>query len=214
MSSFLYEENELKLSFEIESDKKKQYDFAYYVYQDGRIIDRVWYQPTNKHETLQVTPVYSGGYQIRLFIRENKKIVFNEVTPVLWVDTLHEKQILTTFPSEKIFFSDHPVKYVFEEAKDDVRYLVLSFSGLYATEFQGGAPVYNHMRTLTSVKAHKLFILDSYHNQFCYYVGFGGKLEFERSVLALITKIANEYRVPPENIIATGSSKGGALLQF
>lgn len=214
MSAFLYEENWLKWSFEIRKEKKKNYDFAYYVYQDERIIERIWYKEASKCEEILIKPIYSGAYKIRLFIRENKKIIFNEISSTLWIDTLHEKQIMTTFPSEKIFFSDNPVKYVFQEAKKDVRYLVLSFSGLYATEFQGGPPVYNHMRTLNSVKAHKLFILDSYQNQFCYYVGFGGEMDFERSVIALITKIANEYKVPPENIIATGSSKGGAAALY
>ncbi len=209
-----YQQGKLQLAFETTQKTKKYYEFAYYIYQDGQVIDRVWYETFKRQGKLTFKPIYSGSYQVRLFVRENGTVVFNQLSNVLWIDVLHKKQIETTLAAEKVFFSDHPVKYLFQAGNHDARHLVLSFSGLYSTEFQGGPPVYNHMRTLEPVLTHKLFILDSFQNQFCYYVGFGGEQEFERSVVALITTIANKYQIPAENIIATGSSKGGAAALY
>ncbi len=215
MSELKYEQDELRLTFKMKKrELGKNYEYAYYIYQDGQVIERIWYADFEQQEQLTFKPIYSGGYQVRLFIRENETVIFNQLSNILWIDTLHKKQIETTLAAEKVFFSDHPVKYLFQAGNNDAHYLVLSFSGLYSTEFQGGPPVYNHMRTLKPVAAHKLFILDSYQNQFCYYVGFGGEQQFERSVIALIMMVANKYGIPAENIIATGSSKGGAAALY
>ncbi|MEN2667694.1 hypothetical protein [Listeria aquatica] len=214
MGELEFKRNKLFMTFDIKKSFGKSYEYAYYIYQDDQITERIWYQEAQANMRFSVMPIYSGSYQIRLFIKENGEIIFNELSNLLWIDAIHKKQIETTFPKEKVFFSDNPVKYVFQKAKKESRYLILSFSGLYSTEFRGGPPVYNHMRTLTPVETHKLFILDSYLDQFCYYVGFGGEEDFERSVIALITMIANEYQIPPENIIATGSSKGGAAALY
>lgn len=211
-----FTEGKLKLAFEVDLLQLPEYEYAYYLYQDGKIVKRIWYQTTfSEQSEIVETPLFSGSYQIRLFIRYKEKIIFNKQSNIIWISVKKNRTISTNFNSEKVYFNDQPVKYVLQESKVNSPYLVISFSGLYSTEFQGGPPVYNHIRTLETVKTNKLFILDSYENQFCYYVGFGGSKEFERSVFALIMSVANRLKVPADNIIATGSSKGGtAALYF
>lgn len=215
LNELTYENEELKLSFEFKLPHSLEYEYAYYLYQDNKIVKRVWYQTSSvKYYQLKENIVFSGTYQIRLFIKYNKEIIFNELTNPISVNINKKSIIPTTFKSEKIFFNDIPIKYVLQESKIKSPYLIISFSGLYSTEFQGGSPVYNHIRTLESLKSNKLFILDSYENQFCYYVGFGGNKDYERSVISLITKIANKLDIPAKNIIATGSSKGGSAALY
>ncbi|MBC1566850.1 accessory Sec system protein Asp2 [Listeria booriae] len=213
MKDLVYKNAKISLSFTIKSSIK-DCEFAYYIYQDKQIIEKHWYEKLEKNSKIRFTPIYSGSYQIRLFIRKKDELVCNQLTNEIHIDRAAGKEIATTFPNEKVYFNDVPVKYLFQPAKKPSKHLILSFSGLYSTEFQGGAPVYNHIRTLEPVDANKLFILDSYQEQFCYYVGFGGAYDFERSVVALITTIANQLNIPAQNIIATGSSKGGAAALY
>ncbi|MBC6309712.1 hypothetical protein HCJ66_09085 [Listeria sp. FSL L7-1582] len=213
MKDLSYSDKTIHLPFSVEGDLQSC-EFAYYIHQDGQFIEKHWYQELTEDSTIQFEPIYSGMYQVRLFIRKDGQLFFNEMSTELHLDCQQNKLVEVTFPNEKIFYSDVPVKYLFQPAKSQSNHLILSFSGLYSTEMRGGAPVYNHIRTLEPVDAHKLFILDSYKEQFCYYVGFGGSHDFERSVVSLITTIANQLRIPPENIIATGSSKGGAAALY
>lgn len=214
MSALNYQSGLIHLDFKIVKDNRHFYEYAYYLYQNGQLIERFWYQPCLGEITIKVTPVYSGAYQIRLFVRKDTTIIFNQLSSMLLVDSTEKAVVETTFKNEKVFFNDIPVKYWFRTAKTDSDYLIISFSGLHSTEFQGGAPVYNHISTLAPVDCHQLFILDSYKNQFCYYVGLGGSYEYERTVIALITTYANTYRITPENIIVTGSSKGGSAALY
>lgn len=209
-----YQNNLIHLAFETPRNSLHQYEYAYYLYQEGHIIDRCWYQRSQGEMIIKVRPIYSGTYQIRLFIRKDGEIVLNQLSNLLPIDINTNTVIETRLENEKVFFSDVPVNYWFRSAKKKSKHLVISFSGLYSTEFQGGAPVYNHMRTLSPIDCYQLFILDSYKDQFCYYVGFGGSYDYERSVVALITTIANTYRIAPENIIVTGSSKGGSAALY
>lgn len=209
-----YQNNLIHLAFETPKNSLHQYEYAYYLYQDGSIIDRCWYQRSQGEMTIEVRPIYSGTYQIRLFIRKDGEIVLNQLSNRLPIDLNTDTVIETRLENEKVFFSDIPVNYWFRSAKKNSKYLVISFSGLNSTEFQGKPPVYNHMRTLSPIDCHQLFILDSYKGQFCYYIGFGGTYDYERSVVALITTIANTYRIAPKNIIVVGSSKGGAAALY
>ncbi|MBC1521309.1 esterase family protein [Listeria aquatica] len=215
MKELKFQNKALVFEFDLYPSFRQNYEFAYYLYQNGRIIQRVWYQKCQKHNELFITPTYSGTYQIRLFIRNEEKVMqWNELSNLIHLNLSNQQLLETTLEQEKIFYSDVPVKYLFQKAKGGSKQLVISFSGLYSTEFKGGAPVYNHIRTLDPVDTNKLFILDSYKNQFCYYVGFGGAYDYERSVIALITTIANKEGISPENIIATGSSKGGTAALY
>lgn len=209
MSHLAYNKPDIQLPF---STKGSLWgcEFAYYIYQDGNIIKKEWYAELTQDSHIRFQPIYSGTYQIRLFIRKKGTLLYNELSTKLHLDLGSGQTIEANFPNEAVFYSDVPVKYLFQPAKTKSDHLIISFSGLYSTEFKGGAPVYNHIRTLAPMDAHKLFILDSYQDQFCYYVGFGGSHDFERSVVSLITTIANQHNISPQNIIATGSSKGGA----
>lgn len=209
-----YSHGKLKLIFSVPAKKIENLTYAYYIYQDGKAIQKIWYQPVETVTTIQVEPLFSGAYQLRLFVKEGDTIIYNELTETLNIDCKNKALLTTTLAEEKIFFNDVPVKYLFQPAEGESDTLVLSFSGLYSTEFQGGPPVYNHIRTLEPVNAHKLFLLDSYQEQFCYYVGFNREHDFERAVIALITKIANQYNISAKRIIATGSSKGGAAALY
>ncbi|MBC1228259.1 hypothetical protein [Listeria booriae] len=213
MDDVRYQDANLALSFTV-TGAAEPCEFAYYLYQDNQLIEKRWYEPASKKNEIQFRPLFSGAYKIRLFVRQGEEVVFAQVSNELYIDCVAEKELEVTFPGEKIFFDDVPVKYLFQPAKKPSKHLILSFSGLYSTEFRGGAPVYNHIRTLEPVDANKLFILDSYQDQFCYYVGFGREHQFERSVVSLITTIANQLHISSENIIATGSSKGGAAALY
>ncbi|EOB3524446.1 hypothetical protein ACIJEF_002471 [Enterococcus faecalis] len=215
LDKLTYIEEKLNLVFKINLFQSSAYEYAYYLYQDGQIVKRIWYQAALfKCNQIVEIPLFSGSYQIRVFIKYKNKIIFNKLSNILWVNVDKKEAISTTFNSEKIFFSDQPVKYVLQESKNKSPYLIISFSGLYSTEFQGGPPVYNHIRTLESIQANKLFILDSYKGQFCYYVGFGGSVDFERSIISLIMSIANRLKISANDIILTGSSKGGSAALY
>ncbi|WP_167629254.1 accessory Sec system protein Asp2 [Listeria valentina] len=215
MKELKFQNGKLTFTFDLYNSFRQSYEFAYYLYQNGHIIQRVWYETCQKYNELAIVPTYSGSYQIRLFIRNEKKVMqWNELSNLVHLNLSDGQLLDTTLEQEKIFYSDVPVKYIFQKAQTPSDQLVISFSGLYSTEFKGGAPVYNHIRTLGPVNANKLFILDSYKNQFCYYVGFAGSHDYERSVIALITTIANKEGIASENIIATGSSKGGTAALY
>ncbi|QHT60596.1 hypothetical protein GXP70_12050 [Paenibacillus lycopersici] len=119
------------------------------------------------------------------------------------------------FEGEEIFKGSRPIKYVFQKSRSP--FLVVVFSG-FPSRF-GIPPVYNYIKTLSETDCNKLFILDdNNHTQSCaatYYLGFNRDHSVEMSVIALITKIANENGIEHKHIIAAGSSKGGfASLYF
>ncbi|MBO0432287.1 hypothetical protein [Enterococcus sp. DIV0660C] len=215
LDELVFTEEKLKLAFEVDILQPSEYEYAYYLYQDGKVIKRIWYQTSSsRYQEIVEVPLFSGSYQIRLFVKYKEKIILNQQSNLLWISVEEKKTIPSNFNSERVYFNDHPVKFVLQESKNNSPYLVISFSGLYSTEFQGGPPVYNHIRTLETIDTNKLFILDSFEEQFCYYVGFGGSKEFERSVFALIMSVANRLKIPVDNIIATGSSKGGSAALY
>lgn len=118
------------------------------------------------------------------------------------------------FSNEKNFKGAKDIKYLFYENTES-DHLIVVFSGFPKP---GSPPLYNYVRSLTNVKANKLFILDEYgaeEPRGCYYLGENRDLSVEVSVIALITHIANKHNVPFRKIIACGSSKGGyASLYF
>nr|WP_150959436.1 DUF6270 domain-containing protein [Aneurinibacillus sp. XH2] len=117
---------------------------------------------------------------------------------------------------ENIFFGSCNIKYLFKESQSESKYLLVVFSGFPSI---GNPPGYNHVRTLEDIDCHKLFILDNHNHTHSsgatYYLGINGDHSVEMSVVALITKIANENNILHNNIICVGSSKGGfASLYF
>jgi len=116
--------------------------------------------------------------------------------------------------NEKIYNSNVPIKYVFNEGNVNKDHLVIMFSG-FSENTAKVKHVYNYMRTLNDFDCNKLFILDNYGPTGSYYIGENMSYEVESSVLSLITFITRKYRIAPHNVILTGSSKGGtAALYF
>lgn len=104
------------------------------------------------------------------------------------------------------------VHYLLQRAKTDSRYLLVIFSAFPKT---GHPPVYNYVRTLSSITCNKLFILDEYGPSASYYLGENRVFDFEESVIALIGDVCEELGTESEQVISMGSSKGGfAALYF
>lgn len=117
---------------------------------------------------------------------------------------------------EKIFNGTWPIKYLFQQATTDCKFLIIVFSGFPS---EGKPPCYNYIKTLKNINCNKLFILDDFNythsSGATYYLGYNRDFSVEMSTIALITKIANEHDIPHKNIIAVGTSKGGfASLYF
>jgi len=120
------------------------------------------------------------------------------------------------FPGEKIFQGSRPISYLHQKPESSSKYMIVVFSGFPSI---GNPPTYNYVKTLADIDCHKLFILDNHNHTHSsgatYYLGVSGDHSVEMSVVALITKIANEHGVSHKNIICAGSSKGGfASLYF
>lgn len=210
-TALTYHEGMLTLRFKALYLLDASYSYAIYIYHNDTVIERKWYQPIGKEEvSVDYRPMYSGSYKIRLFLKKEDRVIINKVSNRLHVDVYNKQTVTTTLDQEQVYYNDNPVKYLFQKAREKSDKLLISFSGLHSQEFNGGNPVYNHFRTLWPCDVNKLFILDEYKGQFCYYMGHHCGHDYERSVIALITTIANDLGIAPENIIASGSSKGGA----
>ena len=114
--------------------------------------------------------------------------------------------------NESIYQSNLPIKYVFEKSEKNTSHLVIVFSS-FATK--NVVYAYNYVRTLKCLDCHKLFILDNYGPEGCYYLGENMSFQVETAVTSLIMSIIRETNVPLQNVITAGSSKGGtAALYF
>ena len=88
--------------------------------------------------------------------------------------------------------------------------LLICFSG-----FNGSGPArYNYIKTLTTVKANKLFILDDfgYNKQGSYYLGENGECFVPDMIVGLIKKIQSDRDI--KRVITIGSSKGGSAALY
>jgi hypothetical protein len=112
--------------------------------------------------------------------------------------------------NEKIFHSTVNLTYYFERHEES-EFLIVVFSAMNPeNQF-----AYNYIQTLEHLKCNKLFILDSFGKQGCYYLGNNRDFSVETSVASLINYISRQCNVRMENIITVGSSKGGfAALYF
>lgn len=210
--NFDYSRNEkqLEIEFSIKNDTLDGLEYAYYIFRGDIKIDMVWYAPvTSEKMKVSYKPRESGNYSIRVFIKDQNNNKKAKTTNELFVDLNNNAVIQSTFKGEKIFYLDDPVKYFFQPSPVNSPYLLVVFAGIHTREYKGGAPVYNYMNTLKDVDHNKLFILDEYKGQLCYYLGHHCRHDFEKAVIALITTIANQHNIPAKNIITCGSSKGG-----
>ncbi|QCJ44780.1 hypothetical protein FAY30_24450 [Bacillus sp. S3] len=115
--------------------------------------------------------------------------------------------------NEKIYNTNLPIKYIFEEGQVNKEYLLIVFSG-FAENTSKVKHAYNYMRTLKTFDCHKLFILDDYGPTGCYYIGENMSFEVETSVMSLITNMMRKYNIKYENVILAGSSKGGSAALY
>ncbi|WGV01988.1 hypothetical protein QJS56_07140 [Bacillus altitudinis] len=111
--------------------------------------------------------------------------------------------------NEKIFKGAIDIKYYFVPSDEPIEYLLVGFSGFNGKEENGEPPRYNYVKQLKDFPCNKLFILDDLEGNPCYYLGKNKSLEYETTVIALITYIANKYNISMKKIIAFGTSKGG-----
>lgn len=187
-----------------------EYNYAYYVIVNNGIMYRSNYKMVkNSQLTVSFETIESGAYKIQFFVKRNGKLIINKMSETAYVDNHTGKLLEAKFYKEDIYFNDLAVKYVFHEAPSD--HLVVIFPGISTHEYKGKPPVYNYIRTLDGVAVNRLYILDSYEDQFCFCLGREGARDYERTVVALITKIANELNISPNHIITAGSSKGGSI---
>jgi hypothetical protein len=112
---------------------------------------------------------------------------------------------------EKKYFNDgYHLKYILEQYDNDI--LLIVFSGCTR---EGVTARYNYNRTLNSIKANKLFILDDfgYDKRGAYYLGHNMDFKIQEVVKKLISKIQSDLNI--KNSIYIGTSKGGyAALNF
>lgn len=102
----------------------------------------------------------------------------------------------------------HKIKHLFIPSKKS-EYLVVVLSGFNGKEVYGENARYNYIRTLNKIKVNKLFILDEVDNVPTYYYGVNSQPSYLEDCTKLIKSITKKYNIISENIILTGSSKGG-----
>ena len=199
----------------IKFETGQNYEYAYYIWKEGGIIQRFPYKKIVENTlTISYNVTESGNYKCQVFIKKKKKLIINRNTDICPIDRMNKKIMKTTYYNEQVYFNDVPVRYVFKESPIKSDILVICFSGISSKEFKGGPPVYNYIKTLDGLPIHRLYILDDFQNKFCYYLGKKGNREFERAINSLITATANELEIASQNIISTGSSKGGTAALY
>lgn len=119
--------------------------------------------------------------------------------------------IYKKYHERKIDYKDTQVKYIFQKSPRS-KTLIVVFSACTRV----GIPArYNYMRTLSSAKCNKLFILDDYGDDHRggYYLGHYPDFEFEQATLFLLRKVIENNQI--EKCYFVGSSKGAyAALNF
>src|SRR5699024_1030401 len=89
------------------------------------------------------------------------------------------------------------------------KHLLVVFSGFHGSEVQGKPPVYNYINTLESLNINKLFILDDVNNAPVYYYGTKGTDSYFQDTSKLVESYSKSLNIKKNNVITTGSSKGG-----
>lgn len=105
------------------------------------------------------------------------------------------------------------LSYLFIPKKSSDKLLII-FSGFGAP---GKPAVFNYVRSLQTINANRLYILDDFgfDKRGAYYLGKEDDFFIEEAVLNLINEISVKNNIKKENIVVSGSSKGGyAALYF
>lgn len=100
------------------------------------------------------------------------------------------------------------LNYLLRTSNDPVgsKYLMVGFAAIRPL----GDFTYNYKASLESIDANAVFILDDFGDQGAYYYSDHGSLAIFNSVQALLKELSETLKVPMENLIMLGSSKGGA----
>ena len=128
-----------------------------------------------------------------------------------------EKTIRTQEGSleQKIYIGEVPIQYVFRKAtqsKDSHLVVVFSAFSSLGSKYPHS---YNYLNAMSQMPGvNQLFILDSFGPRGCYYIGKEMNHKVEQSVVELIKHICNENKIPWENVILSGSSKGGSAALY
>jgi hypothetical protein len=139
--------------------------------------------------------------ELEFFLNEHYKAISIETTP-----TEQPVQKLK-IKNEKIYEGERKVRYLFQKAQNSNKdKLIIVFSAFSPT---GMPPAFNYIRTLTGFDCNKLFILDDFGVRGSYYLSLGNDSSIENSVMQLINKVLKEQGIQKNNVITTGSSKGG-----
>lgn len=122
-----------------------------------------------------------------------------------YVEYIYTK--IVRYISEKKYFSRNGItlKYIIKKSSNSKTLIVV----LSACTRKGIPARYNYMKTLNSINANKLFILDDFgfDRRGAYYLGKNGNNEIECACNNLISKYIKLLSI--DNIIFVGSSKGG-----
>jgi hypothetical protein len=115
------------------------------------------------------------------------------------------------FPGEQVFEgATYPVTYLLLRPAKPSNRLAVVFSGIRPT------PGYTYIRTLQTLDANLLFILDDVGPEIegvgrpgSWYLGPDRAFKFEDDVMALIRHVCESLEVPMSGVVSGGSSKGG-----
>ncbi|EUJ18539.1 hypothetical protein PGRAN_15787 [Listeria grandensis FSL F6-0971] len=190
-----FDNQKMNVCFSVDSKDIPLYEYAYYVYYNEAIIERHGYSPIKtKNTCFSFEPIESGSYSFRIFIRLNGKLIAHQISPPIHLDLRMNEQVETNFNAEKVYMNDVPLKYILEDHSTISDRLLVVFAGIHTREFQGGRGVFNYYRTLKHLKVNKLFLLDDYQGQFCYYMGLIGLMILKERLLLCSLKPRISYR--------------------
>lgn len=158
--------------------------FAFYILKDGQTVEKIGYSKQNE---IEYDLMDKGVYRLRCFMK-NKGSVESEISnPFLNGEKQHKE-----------------LTYFYEDNKSP--YLVIVFSAMNPKNVFK----YSYMNALRPVDSvNKLFILDKFGDQGCYYLGKNRSRNVEEMVVELVEEISKQYKIDKSNIITMGSSKGG-----
>lgn len=107
-----------------------------------------------------------------------------------------------------------PLKYLYLEPAVESDELLVMFSGFHGRETEGIPGMFNYVRAVESVEMHRLFILDDYQGLPCYYIGRGGRRDYEVAVATLIFDRMAALGIEARKVTLAGSSKGGSAAVY
>jgi hypothetical protein len=158
--------------------------FAFYILKDGQTIEKIMYSKQNE---IEYDLMDSGVYKLRCFLKNSGSVQSKQSDPFINGEKKHKE-----------------LTYFYEDNKSP--YLVIVFASMLPKNtFK-----YSYMNVLRAVNSvNKLFILDKFGDQGCYYLGKNRSGNVEEMVIELVDDISKEKNIDKSNIITIGSSKGG-----